>query len=181
MKTVKFGMILSALLFMIVSVVGVAAIKLNRGNAVKVTSTHLSTAYDRTENQLLEGYIARFLKGDFSDLQGAWTNEEHEQDAYLIKVNQFYIQNKRFYLAIGGVDDLGLPYLSSFSDRQNRQAANLYYYPAGVAIPIYTIDGHVDKTGETDPSDKSRDRILFAQSRLTAEQVLENVRYREKS
>lgn len=75
----------------------------------------------------------------------------------------------------GGYDEYGTPYIMT----DDRDSANLYFYPAGKPIPMLQEDGTVVVSDMADPSDTNRNRLLFAQTILTANQIKENVSYQK--
>jgi hypothetical protein len=120
----------------------------------------------------------QLLNGDFSSIQGKWSNELQgkQRVSYSIEENFLFLNSKRYYLSVGGKTENGIIY---FNTHERKNTAPLTYYPEGTIIPVMLENGVIDASGEKDPSDRTKDRFLLAQTVLTAEQVKNNVVYRK--
>ena len=139
--------------------------------ADNLTLPWLRPSFDQegTTDQL----VAQIAQGDYSSIQGKWASERGVN--YEIDGSRFLFGKREYYMINGGYDDYGIPYIMT----DNRHSAKLYFYPAGKPIPTLQEDGTVVVSDIADPSDTSKNRLLFAQTVLPSEQIKENVFYHE--
>ena len=136
----------------------------------------------------------QLMAGDFTPIQGRWRsrltdaqklkNQTAEMTAeaqddeggvqFRIENNSLWIGSQRYYLAVTGKTDQGAIY---FKRPENDKAAPLIFYPKGQHIPILQANGKIDRSGKSDPSDASQNRLLLAQTPLSAKQVARLVTY----
>lgn len=120
----------------------------------------------------------QLISGDFSDLSGKWTNVKGIEKANIEGTNFFY-NGQKYVLRIGGLTAQELAFVKTISENGDKNSANLYYYPAGTIIPVLQKDGSALISELADPTDNSRDRLLFAASNLTANEIERSVIYRK--
>ena len=135
--------------------------------ADNITLPWLRPSFDQegTTDQL----VAQIAQGDYSSIQGKWASERGVN--YEIDGSRFLFGKREYYMIKGGYDNYGIPYIMT----DNRHSAKLYFYPAGKPIPTLQEDGTVVVSDIADPSDTSKNRLLFAQTVLPSEQIKENV------
>lgn len=134
-----------------------------------VTLPHFIATFD--EEKMKEHLTTQISHGDYSDIQGHWKTESNLE--YDIEGSNFILGQQSYYMVKGGIDEYGIPYIKT----DNHRSAKLYFYAAGQPIPTLQEDGSVIVSDMADPSDNSKNRLLFAQTILTPEQVKENVSY----
>ncbi|GBG97371.1 hypothetical protein [Lactococcus termiticola] len=176
MENRGYKIILAGLIFLGLSIIGIfTVVKAAEGylqERAKIEATARSAEMLKFQDRVRE----HLLNGDYSVLEGSWESKEDASERYLIKADQFYYKDKSYHLADGGQEATGLLYINSLN-RQKRSSAKLYFYPAGQIIPVYDIDGMTDWSGENDPTDRTKDRLLFAQSTLTPAELARRVCY----
>ncbi len=123
------------------------------------------------QEKTTEHLITQIAQGDYSNIQGKWTTEDGL--TYEIEGTRLLFAQREYYLIRGGYDEYGVPYIMT----DDRHSAKLYFYPAGQPIPTLQGDDTVVVSDMADPSDTSKNRLLFAQTILTSEQIKENVSY----
>lgn len=126
------------------------------------------------QGETAEKLAAQIAQGDYSNIQGKWTTEEGVNCQ--IDGIRLLLGKREYYMVKGGYDEYGIPYIMT----DDKHSAKLYFYPVGKPIPTLQEDGTVVVSDMADPSDTSKNRLLFAQTVLPSEQIKENVFHQKK-
>ena len=181
MKIIVKIILMIGLIVMIPSVLGVVV---NNKQTKKVeSSSHnpLIHRVDYTDDEIRELEYKQLENGNYSALQGVWKNDAKKTLSGLtVDGGILLVKERRYFLSFGGRTVEDIPYLKTQSENSHRNTAQLYFYPKGVAIPVRTKTGEIDYSGSHDPSDQTRDRLLFSQTILSEEELKDNVCYRKE-
>nr|WP_270233511.1 hypothetical protein [Lactococcus garvieae] len=110
------------------------------------------------QGETAEKLAAQIAQGDYSNIQGKWTTEEGVNCQ--IDGIRLLLGKREYYMVKGGYDEYGIPYIMT----DDKHSAKLYFYPIGKPIPTLQEDGTVVVSDMADPSDTSKNRLLFANS-----------------
>ncbi len=174
MKKIGKGNLLLLALTLVISLVFIWSTNYKEKSklfADNITLPRLMTGFEQEE--ATEQLVTEIAQGDYSNIQGKWSTEKGVN--YEIDGTQFRCGKREYYMIKGGYDEYGTPYIMT----DDRDSAKLYFYPAGKPIPMLQEDGTVVVSDMADPSDTNRNRLLFAQTILTANQIKENVSYQK--
>ncbi|AYG00602.1 hypothetical protein [Lactococcus allomyrinae] len=178
--TVKIILMLG-LIVMIPSVLGVIVNNKQIQKAEKISHDSLIHRVDYTDGEIRELEYKQLENGNYSALQGVWKNDTKKTLAGLtVDGGILLVKEKRYFLSFGGRTAEDTLYLKTQSENSHRNTAQLYFYPKGVVIPVRTKTGEIDYSGSHDPSDQTRDRLLFSQTILSEEELKNNVCYRKE-
>ena len=88
-------------------------------------------------------------------------------------------EGQQYDLTLEGVSSENeLPYLKLIGEGIN-SGKFLGIYPQGSAIPVRLANGKIDYAGQYDPTDKKKDRIILFNDYMSAQDIIEQVLYRE--
>ena len=180
MKETKKIILISCLILIFPAILGVFV----NNNIIKKTSADshkFSTPLlNYTDEEIKKIKYEEILSGDYSILQGEWRNQEGKNFKKMtVDSGALLIDGQRYFLNLGGKTDWGVPYLNTRSENSYKNSAKLTFYPEGTPIPVRLENGEVDYTGQYDPSDQSKDRLLFTQTVLSVKSLESNVCYRK--
>jgi hypothetical protein len=133
-----------------------------------------------TESEIQNLSYQEILNGNYTSLQGTWKNAAKSPQRLTIDSGMLLFEGERYFLNLGGKTEWGIPYLDTRGENNLKYSAKLTFYPAGTVIPVRLEDGTVEYSGKHDPSDKSKDRLLFAQTILSEKGLKNNVCYRKR-
>lgn len=176
MKNIKKKKIALSFLIIAVSLVFVMLLDFSPTRSQPVKSNKISINYNEQELQQLE--YDQLEHGNFSSLEGNWKSKDKNWIRLVVDKGVLIAKGKRYFLSLGGKTEWGIPYLNSRPESPYRHSAQLTFYPEGAKIPVRLPNGKIDYTGKHDPTDKSKARLLFSQTILTAEGLQKNVCYR---
>ena len=183
--------ILDSLLIALVLVLGFALFRSvqNQRNEVSISSyqqqvnPHEDSVTD-LRNTELEGLsidVNQVKNGEFSTLSGLWKNlpESNEPIELLISGFSATMDNIQYELVLGGMERYNnLPYLE-LKKSDVLSNLSLGIYPRGTYIPVLLADGTIEQSGEHDPTNNERDRIIVGRGALLVEDTKHQVLYRE--
>ena len=171
--------ILDGFLILLIAVLGLALFH-NVQEQSKEHSLSNSTAStqnsteNKTESNNMEIKIntKEIKKENFLTLSGLWKNSSITK-----KTKTLVISGPSVTLE-GVSSENELPYLKLMGEGIN-SGKFLGIYPQGSAIPVRLADGKIDYAGQYDSTDKEKDRIILFSDYLSAQDIIEQVLYRE--
>ena len=180
--------ILDGFLILLIAVLGLALFH-NVQEQSKEHSLSNSTAStqnsteNKTESNNMEIKIntKEIKKENFLTLSGLWKNSSITKKTKTLVISgpSVTFEGQQYDLTLeGGSSENGLPYLKLMGEGIN-SGKFLGIYPQGSAIPVRLADGKIDYAGQYDSTDKEKDRIILFSDYLSAQDIIEQVLYRE--
>lgn len=180
--------ILDGFLILLIAVLGLALFH-NVQEQSKEHSLSNSTAStqnsteNKTESNNMEIKIntKEIKKENFLTLSGLWKNSSitNKTKTLVISGPSVTFEGQQYDLTLEGVSSENeLPYLKLMGEGIN-SGKFLGIYPQGSAIPVRLADGKIDYAGQYDSTDKEKDRIILFSDYLSAQDIIEQVLYRE--
>jgi hypothetical protein len=147
------------------------------------TGTKQSSMENKTEinNSGIKINTDEIKKENFLTLSGLWTNNStaNKTKSIVLSGSSATINGQQYDLILEGVSSENeLPYLKLEGEGQNT-GKFIGIYPQGSAIPVRLANGEIDYAGQYDPSNKKKDRIILLDDYMSAQDIIEQVLYRE--
>ena len=120
-------------------------------------------------------------KENFMTLSGLWKNSSIAKKTKTLVISgpSATFEGQQYDLTLEGVSSENeLPYLKLIGEGIN-SGKFLGIYPQGSAIPVRLANGKIDYAGQYDPTDKKKDRIILFNDYMSAQDIIEQVLYRE--
>lgn len=180
--------ILDGFLILLIAVLGLALFH-NVQEQSKEHSLSNSTAStqnsteNKTESNNMEIKIntKEIKKENFLTLSGLWKNSSITKKTKTLVISgpSVTFEGQQYDLTLEGVSSENeLPYLKLMGEGIN-SGKFLGIYPQGSAIAVRLADGKIDYAGQYDSTDKEKDRIILFSDYLSAQDIIEQVLYRE--
>ena len=180
--------ILDGFLILLIAVLGLALFhnvqeqskehSLSNSTASTQNSTENKT---KTNNTGIKINTKEIKKENFMTLSGLWKNSSIAKKTKTldISVPSATFEGQQYDLTLEGVSSENeLPYLKLIGEGIN-SGKFLGIYPQGSAIPVRLANGKIDYAGQYDPTDKKKDRIILFNDYMSAQDIIEQVLYRE--
>ena len=180
--------ILDGFLILLIAVLGLALFhnvqeqskehSLSNSTASTQNSTENKT---ETNNTGIKINTKEIKKENFLTLSGLWKNSSitNKTKTLVISGPSVTFEGQQYDLTLEGVSSENeLPYLKLMGEGIN-SGKFLGIYPQGSAIPVRLANGKIDYAGQYDPTDKKKDRILLFNDYMSAQDIIEQVLYRE--
>lgn len=180
--------ILDGFLILLIAVLGLALFhnvqeqskehSLSNSTASTQNSTENKT---KTNNTGIKINTKEIKKENFMTLSGLWKNSSiaKETKTLVISGPSATFEGQQYDLTLEGVSSENeLPYLKLIGEGIN-SGKFLGIYPQGSAIPVRLANGKIDYAGQYDPTDKKKDRIILFNDYMSAQDIIEQVLYRE--
>ena len=146
------------------------------------TSTQNSTENKtETNNTGIKINTKEIKKENFMTLSGLWKNSSIAKKTKTLVISgpSATFEGQQYDLTLEGVSSENeLPYLKLIGEGIN-SGKFLGIYPQGSAIPVRLANGKIDYAGQYDPTDKKKDRIILFNDYMSAQDIIEQVLYRE--
>lgn len=180
--------ILDGFLILLIAVLGLALFhnvqeqskehSLSNSTASTQNSTENKT---KTNNTGIKINTKEIKKENFMTLSGLWKNSSiaNKTKTLVISGPSATFEGQQYDLTLEGVSSENeLPYLKLIGEGIN-SGKFLGIYPQGSAIPVRLANGKIDYAGQYDPTDKKKDRIILFNDYMSAQDIIEQVLYRE--
>ena len=180
--------ILDGFLILLIAVLGLALFhnvqeqskehSLSNSTASTQNSTENKT---KTNNTGIKINTKEIKKENFMTLSGLWKNSSIAKKTKTLVISgpSATFEGQQYDLTLEGVSSENeLPYLKLISEGIN-SGKFLGIYPQGSAIPVRLANGKIDYAGQYDPTDKKKDRIILFNDYMSAQDIIEQVLYRE--
>lgn len=180
--------ILDGFLILLIAVLGLALFhnvqeqskehSLSNSTASTQNSTENKT---KTNNTGIKINTKEIKKENFITLSGLWKNSSIAKKTKTLVISgpSATFEGQQYDLTLEGVSSENeLPYLKLIGERIN-SGKFLGIYPQGSAIPVRLANGKIDYAGQYDPTDKKKDRIILFNDYMSAQDIIEQVLYRE--
>ena len=180
--------ILDGFLILLIAVLGLALFhnvqeqskehSLSNSTASTQNSTENKT---ETNNTGIKINTKEIKKENFITLSGLWKNSSIAKKTKTLVISgpSATFEGQQYDLTLEGVSSENeLPYLKLMGEGIN-SGKFLGIYPQGSAIPVRLADGKIDYAGQYDSTDKEKDRIILFSDYLSAQDIIEQVLYRE--
>lgn len=180
--------ILDGFLILLIAVLGLALFhnvqeqskehSLSNSTASTQNSTENKT---ETNNTGIKINTKEIKKENFITLSGLWKNSSiaNKTKTLVISGPSATFEGQQYDLTLEGVSSENeLPYLKLIGEGIN-SGKFLGIYPQGSAIPVRLANGKIDYAGQYDPTDKKKDRIILFNDYMSAQDIIEQVLYRE--
>lgn len=180
--------ILDGFLILLIAVLGLALFhnvqeqskehSLSNSTASTQNSTENKT---KTNNTGIKINTKEIKKENFITLSGLWKNSSIAKKTKTLVISgpSATFEGQQYDLTLEGVSSENeLPYLKLMGEGIN-SGKFLGIYPQGSAIPVRLADGKIDYAGQYDSTDKEKDRIILFSDYLSAQDIIEQVLYRE--
>ncbi len=173
--------ILDGFLILLIAVLGLALFH-NVQEQSKEHSLSNSTAstQNSTENKTKTNNTG-IKKENFMTLSGLWKNSSIAKKTKTLVISgpSATFEGQQYDLTLEGVSSENeLPYLKLIGEGIN-SGKFIGIYPQGSAIPVRLANGKIDYAGQYDPTDKKKDRIILFNDYMSAQDIIEQVLYRE--
>lgn len=180
--------ILDGFLILLIAVLGLALFH-NVQEQSKEHSLSNSTAstQNSTENKTEKNNTGikintkEIKKENFITLSGLWKNSSIAKKTKTLVISgpSATFDGQQYDLTLEGVSSENeLPYLKLIGEGIN-SGKFIGIYPQGSAIPVRLANGKIDYAGQYDPTDKKKDRIILFNDYMSAQDIIEQVLYRE--
>ncbi|MCT0437696.1 hypothetical protein [Lactococcus lactis] len=184
----KTLIILDGFLILLIAVLGLALFH-NVQEQSKEHSLSNSTASTqnsaenktKTNNTGIKINTKEIKKENFITLSGLWKNSSIAKKTKTLVISgpSATFEGQQYDLTLEGVSSENeLPYLKLIGEGIN-SGKFLGIYPQGSAIPVRLANGKIDYAGQYDPTDKKKDRIILFNDYMSAQDIIEQVLYRE--
>ena len=180
--------ILDGFLILLIAVLGLALFhnvqeqSKEHSLANSTASTQNSTENKtKTNNTGIKINTKEIKKENFMTLSGLWKNSSIAKKTKTLVISgpSATFEGQQYDLTLEGVSSENeLPYLKLISEGIN-SGKFLGIYPQGSAIPVRLANGKIDYAGQYDPTDKKKDRIILFNDYMSAQDIIEQVLYRE--
>lgn len=180
--------ILDGFLILLIAVLGLALFhnvqeqskehSLSNSTASTQNSTENKT---ETNNTGIKINTKEIKKENFMTLSGLWKNSSiaKKTKTLVISGTSATFESQQYDLTLEGVSSENeLPYLKLIGEGIN-SGKFIGIYPQGSAIPVRLANGKIDYAGQYDPTDKKKDRIILFNDYMSAQDIIEQVLYRE--
>lgn len=180
--------ILDGFLILLIAVLGLALFhnvqeqskehSLSNSTASTQNSTENKT---ETNNTGIKINTKEIKKENFITLSGLWKNSSIAKKTKTLVISgpSATFEGQQYDLTLEGVSSENeLPYLKLIGEGNN-SGKFLGIYPQGSAIPVRLANGKIDYAGQYDPTDKKKDRIILFNDYMSAQDIIEQVLYRE--
>lgn len=180
--------ILDGFLILLIAVIGLALFhnvqeqskehSLSNSTASTQNSTENKT---ETNNTGIKINTKEIKKENFITLSGLWKNCSIAKKTKTLVISgpSATFEGQQYDLTLEGVSSENeLPYLKLIGEGIN-SGKFLGIYPQGSAIPVRLANGKIDYAGQYDPTDKKKDRIILFNDYMSAQDIIEQVLYRE--
>ena len=180
--------ILDGFLILLIAVLGLALFhnvqeqskehSLSNSTASTQNSTENKT---KTNNTGIKINTKEIKKENFITLSGLWRNSSIAKKTKTLVISgpSATFEGQQYDLTLEGVSSENeLPYLKLIGEGIN-SGKFLGIYPQGSAIPVRLANGKIDYAGQYDPTDKKKDRIILFNDYMSAQDIIEQVLYRE--
>lgn len=180
--------ILDGFLILLIAVLGLALFhnvqeqskehSLSNSTASTQNSTENKT---KTNNTGIKINTKEIKKENFITLSGLWKNSSIAKKTKTLVISgpSATFEGQQYDLTLEGVSSENeLPYLKLIGEGIN-SGKFLGIYPQGSAIPVRLANGKIDYAGQYDPTDKKKDRIILFNNYMSAQDIIEQVLYRE--
>lgn len=180
--------ILDGFLILLIAVLGLALFhnvqeqskehSLSNSTASTQNSTENKTETNKTGIKINTKEIK---KENFLTLSGLWKNSSIAKKTKTLVISgpSATFEGQQYDLTLEGVSSENeLPYLKLIGEGIN-SGKFLGIYPQGSAIPVRLANGKIDYAGQYDPTDKKKDRIILFNDYMSAQDIIEQVLYRE--
>ncbi|KST98605.1 hypothetical protein ACVVIB_11645 [Lactococcus lactis] len=180
--------ILDGFLILLIAVLGLALFhnvqeqskehSLSNSTASTQNSTENKTETNNTEIKINTKEIK---KENFITLSGLWKNSSIAKKTKTLVISgpSATFEGQQYDLTLEGVSSENeLPYLKLIGEGIN-SGKFIGIYPQGSAIPVRLANGKIDYAGQYDPTDKKKDRIILFNDYMSAQDIIEQVLYRE--
>lgn len=180
--------ILDGFLILLIAVLGLALFhnvqeqskehSLSNSTASTQNSTENKT---ETNNTGIKINTKEIKKENFMTLSGLWKNSSIAKKTKTLVISgpSATFEGQQYDLTLEGVNSENeLPYLKLIGEGIN-SGKFLGIYPQGSAIPVRLANGKIDYAGQYDPTDKKKDRIILFNDYMSAQDIIEQVLYRE--
>lgn len=178
--------ILDGFLILLIAVLGLALFH-NVQEQSKEHSLSNSTAStqnsteNKTNNTGIKINTKEIKKENFITLSGLWKNSSIAKKTKTLVISgpSATFEGQQYDLTLEGVSSENeLPYLKLIGEGIN-SGKFIGIYPQGSAIPVRLANGKIDYAGQYDPTDKKKDRIILFNDYMSAQDIIEQVLYRE--
>ena len=180
--------ILDGFLILLIAVLGLALFhnvqeqskehSLSNSTASTQNSTENKT---KTNNTGIKINTKEIKKENFMTLSGLWKNSSIAKKTKTLVISgpSATFEGQQYDITLEGVSSENeLPYLKLIGEGIN-SGKFLGIYPQGSAIPVRLANGKIDYAGQYDPTDKKKDRIILFNDYMSAQDIIEQVLYRE--
>lgn len=180
--------ILDGFLILLIAVLGLALFhnvqeqskehSLSNSTASTQNSTENKT---ETNNKGIKINTKEIKKENFITLSGLWKNSSIAKKTKTLVISgpSATFDGQQYDLTLEGVSSENeLPYLKLIGEGIN-SGKFIGIYPQGSAIPVRLANGKIDYAGQYDPTDKKKDRIILFNDYMSAQDIIEQVLYRE--
>ncbi|WP_434717347.1 hypothetical protein [Lactococcus lactis] len=180
--------ILDGFLILLIAVLGLALFhnvqeqskehSLSNSTASTQNSTENKT---KTNNTGIKINTKEIKKENFITLSGLWKNSSIAKKTKTLVISgpSATFEGQQYDLTLEGVSSENeLPYLKLIGEGID-SGKFLGIYPQGSAIPVRLANGKIDYAGQYDPTDKKKDRIILFNDYMSAQDIIEQVLYRE--
>lgn len=180
--------ILDGFLILLIAVLGLALFhnvqeqskehSLSNSTASTQNSTENKT---ETNNTGIKINTKEIKKENFMTLSGLWKNSSIAKKTKTLVISgpSATFEGQQYDLTLEGVSSENeLPYLKLIGEGIN-SGKFIGIYPQGSAIPVRLANGKIDYAGQYDPTDKKKDRIILFNDYMSAQDIIEQVLYRE--
>ena len=180
--------ILDGFLILLIAVLGLALFhnvqeqskehSLSNSTASTQNSTENKT---KTNNTGIKINTKEIKKENFMTLSGLWKNSSIAKKTKTLVISgpSATFEGQQYDLTLEGVSSENeLPYLKLIGEGIN-SGKFLGIYPQGSAITVRLANGKIDYAGQYDPTDKKKDRIILFNDYMSAQDIIEQVLYRE--
>lgn len=180
--------ILDGILILLIAVLGLALFhnvqeqskehSLSNSTASTQNSTENKT---ETNNTGIKINTKEIKKENFMTLSGLWKNSSIAKKTKTLVISgpSATFEGQQYDLTLEGVSSENeLPYLKLIGEGIN-SGKFIGIYPQGSAIPVRLANGKIDYAGQYDPTDKKKDRIILFNDYMSAQDIIEQVLYRE--
>ncbi|WP_251900845.1 hypothetical protein [Lactococcus lactis] len=180
--------ILDGFLILLIAVLGLALFhnvqeqskehSLSNSTASTQNSTENKT---KTNNTGIKINTKEIKKENFITLSGLWKNSSIAKKTKTLVISgpSATFEGQQYDLTLEGVSSENeLPYLKLIGEGIN-SGKFIGIYPQGSAIPVRLANGKIDYAGQYDPTDKKKDRIILFNDYMSAQDIIEQVLYRE--
>lgn len=180
--------ILDGFLILLIAVLGLALFhnvqeqskehSLSNSTASTQNSTENKT---ETNNTGIKINTKEIKKENFMTLSGLWKNSSIAKKTKTLVISgpSATFEGQQYDLTLEGVSSENeLPYLKLIGEGIN-SGKFIGIYPQGSAIPVRLANGKIDYAGQYDLTDKKKDRIILFNDYMSAQDIIEQVLYRE--
>ena len=180
--------ILDGFLILLIAVLGLALFhnvqeqSKEHSLSISTSSTQNSTENKtKTNNTGIKINTKEIKKENFMTLSGLWKNSSIAKKTKTLVISgpSATFEGQQYDLTLEGVSSENeLPYLKLIGEGIN-SGKFLGIYLQGSAIPVRLANGKIDYAGQYDPTDKKKDRIILFNDYMSAQDIIEQVLYRE--